>query len=102
MLKQTAQQRVKKNRICLESCLSQLITTLEHSVQLQETEIKSPSRLPTISSGETPLLPLNSYFCEVVHDVHVPYPKTCGARFCSVGKSIFWLFLRIQNKRLSF
>lgn len=29
VLKQTAQQRVKKNRSCLEPCLRQLITTLE-------------------------------------------------------------------------
>lgn len=29
VLKQTAQQRVRKNRSCLEPCLRQLITTLE-------------------------------------------------------------------------
>lgn len=89
LLKQTAQQRVKKNRICLESCLNQLITTLEHSVQMQEIESKSPSRVPTIGSAEAQLLPTNSFFYEAMHDIHIPYPKTCGARFCSVGKYLF-------------
>ncbi|EEB18318.1 conserved hypothetical protein [Pediculus humanus corporis] len=88
LLKQTAQQRVKKNRICLESCLNQLITTLEHSVQIQEIESKSPSRVPTIGSAEAQLLPTNSFFYEAMHDIHIPYPKTCGARFCSVDKLV--------------
>ncbi|KAK6632142.1 hypothetical protein RUM44_007172 [Polyplax serrata] len=88
ILKQTAQQRVKRNRTCLESCLLQLITTLEHTVRLQETEIKSPSRVPSIARGETPLLSNNSYMYDTMQDVQVPYPKTCGARFCSVDKLV--------------
>ncbi|KAL0274103.1 UNVERIFIED_CONTAM: hypothetical protein PYX00_006613 [Menopon gallinae] len=83
ILKQTAQQRVKKSKVCLESCITQLLTTLENSAQILEAETKQSSRSQPVSSSEISLNH-NSYFYGTMQDVHIPYPKTCGARFCSV------------------
>ncbi|GLG98684.1 GATOR complex protein WDR59 [Gryllus bimaculatus] len=56
-LKQTAQQRVRKNKSCLEPCLRQLVSTLDQSNNIYGS----------------------------FQDAYIPFPRTSGAKFCSVG-----------------
>ncbi|KAG8038614.1 hypothetical protein G9C98_007321 [Cotesia typhae] len=69
VLKQTSQQRVKKNRTCLEPCLRQLIITLEQT-------------------------------CVPSENNYIPFPRTSGAKFCSLG--ILVCFGRSTFTRRSF
>uniref|UniRef100_A0A0V0G8I0 Putative conserved wd40 repeat-containing protein n=1 Tax=Triatoma dimidiata TaxID=72491 RepID=A0A0V0G8I0_TRIDM len=81
LLKHSAQQRVKKNRPCVESCIKQLVFTLEElsqpadreklqQLQMQATLFNSPS--------------LNVKF----QNSCIPFPRTSGAKFCGVGTLI--------------
>ncbi|KAJ8687709.1 hypothetical protein QAD02_023503 [Eretmocerus hayati] len=81
ILKQTAQQRVKKSRTCLESCLKQLVTILEqlcHKDEAENGHIGYHMQLKDdfINSNE---------ICSNYHDAYIPFPRTSGAKFCSVG-----------------
>ncbi|XP_073988068.1 WD repeat domain 59 isoform X2 [Rhodnius prolixus] len=81
-LKHSAQQRIKKNRPCLESCIRQLVFTLEelsqpedadklHQLQKQAVLFYSPS--------------VNLKF----ENNCIPFsPRTSGAKFCGVGTLI--------------
>lgn len=69
-----ALQRVQKNRTCLESCLRQLATTLD-----QLNLDNDSGRLYDIPYME-PVNVLGSF-----SDVCIPFPRTSGAKFCSVS-----------------
>ncbi|XP_063913443.1 GATOR2 complex protein WDR59 [Zophobas morio] len=73
-LNHLAQQRVSKNRTCLESCLRQMVTTLEQlSADSENDRIFDPSYTE-------PSNVFGGY-----NDAYIPFPRTSGAKFCSVG-----------------
>ncbi|CAH1114309.1 unnamed protein product [Psylliodes chrysocephalus] len=74
MLKHLAQQRVSKNRTCLEPCLRQMVTTLE--------QLSSDTENNRIYNR--PYLEPSSLFAGY-NDAYIPFPRTSGAKFCSVG-----------------
>lgn len=74
-LSHIAQQRVSKNRTCLESCLRQLVTTLE---QLSKDSDKPVHFDNSYIEPSTTLL--HSF-----DDAYIPFPRTSGAKFCSVS-----------------
>ncbi|XP_065163730.1 GATOR2 complex protein WDR59 [Atheta coriaria] len=80
-----AQQRVLKNRTCLEPCLRQLVSFLEQLPQ-DATKIYTPYL-------ESPNI-FGSY-----NDAYIPFPRTSGAKFCSVSTLV--CFGRPQTRRLS-
>ncbi|XP_058792882.1 GATOR complex protein WDR59 isoform X2 [Phymastichus coffea] len=81
VLKQTAQQRVRKNRSCLEPCLRQLIATLEQTCVKDETE---NNHLGYHIQHTENFLNSNK-ICSNYQDSYIPFPRTSGAKFCSVG-----------------
>lgn len=81
VLKQTAEQRVKKNRSCLEPCLRQLITTLEQTCVDDEND--SGGRLSYIQTNPDYLG--STGICPNYRDTCIPFPRTSGAKFSSVG-----------------
>lgn len=91
-LKRTAQQRVRKNRSCLEPCLRQLVSTIEKcSLNASEEIIDTTKDYLKMQ----PLLatPSNNSF----HDAYIPFPRTSGAKFCSVNSLV--CFGRPPNAR---
>lgn len=81
VLQQTAQQRVRKNRSCLEPCLRLLITTLEQTCVTDESEnnhldYRMESNVDFLNSGN---------MCPNYHDNYIPFPRTSGSKFCSAG-----------------
>ncbi|XP_045471317.1 GATOR complex protein WDR59 isoform X2 [Harmonia axyridis] len=72
-LNHLAQQRVSKNRTCLESCLRQMVTTFEQLVT--DTEADRMYENSFIHSANT----LGGFI-----DAYIPFPRTSGAKFCSV------------------
>ncbi|KAJ8954387.1 hypothetical protein NQ318_011060 [Aromia moschata] len=73
-LNHLAQQRVSKNRTCLEPCLRQMVTTLEQLSTDIENDI----------IYERPYIePVNVF--GGYNDAYIPFPRTSGAKFCSVG-----------------
>ncbi|XP_057291888.1 GATOR complex protein WDR59-like isoform X2 [Hydractinia symbiolongicarpus] len=87
-LSEVAQQHVKFNRTCLEPCLRQLIA------QIQEFKIKDSVRSDDSLTPQTPPAnAINSFTFKRAElgsdpsyqDSTVPFPRTCGARFCGVG-----------------
>ncbi|CAH1183281.1 unnamed protein product [Phaedon cochleariae] len=73
MLKHLAQQRVSKNRTCLEPCLRQMVTTLEQlSSDLESNRFDRQYIEPSSIFGG-------------YNDAYIPFPRTSGAKFCSVG-----------------
>ncbi|OAD54322.1 WD repeat-containing protein 59 [Eufriesea mexicana] len=81
VLKQTAQQRVKKNRSCLEPCLRQLITTLEQTCKKDENE---SSHLGYDIQDNANFLSSSNMYTNY-QDAYIPFPRTSGAKFCCVG-----------------
>ncbi|XP_050579579.1 GATOR complex protein WDR59 isoform X2 [Bombus affinis] len=81
VLKQTAQQRVKKNRSCLEPCLRQLITTLEQTCKKDENE---SSHLGYDIQDNANFLNSSNMYTNY-QDAYIPFPRTSGAKFCCVG-----------------
>ncbi|KAJ8947981.1 hypothetical protein NQ314_008516 [Rhamnusium bicolor] len=73
-LNHLAQQRVSKNRTCLEPCLRQMVTTLEQlSADVENDRIyERPYMEPANVFGG-------------YNDAYIPFPRTSGAKFCSVG-----------------
>ncbi|XP_072391428.1 GATOR2 complex protein WDR59 isoform X1 [Diabrotica undecimpunctata] len=89
MLKHLAQQRVSKNRTCLEPCLRQMVTTLE--------QLSSDTENSRIYNR--PYLEPSSLFAGY-NDAYIPFPRTSGAKFCSVGTLV--CFGRpVHSRRLS-
>lgn len=76
VLKQTAQQRVSKNRTCLEPCLRRLVAVLE-SLPLYSENDKNLS----FSVQHPYLEPVYGSY----NDAYIPFPRTSGAKFCSVN-----------------
>ncbi|KAF4521796.1 hypothetical protein B566_EDAN011381 [Ephemera danica] len=83
VLKQTAQQRVRKNKSCLEPCLRQLVATLEQIAQLEETTSVDTNVLTPFLQSSQFLEPSSLYGS--FKDAYIPFPRTSGAAFCSVG-----------------
>ncbi|XP_043265294.1 GATOR complex protein WDR59 isoform X1 [Colletes gigas] len=81
VLKQTAQQRVKKNRSCLEPCLRQLIATLEQTCKKDENE---SSHLGYDIQDNANFLSSSNIYTNY-QDAYIPFPRTSGAKFCCVG-----------------
>ncbi|KAI4488494.1 hypothetical protein M0802_011600 [Mischocyttarus mexicanus] len=81
VLKQTAQQRVRKNRSCLEPCLRQLIITLEQICKNDENET---THLDYYIQDNANFLN-SSNMCNSYQDAYIPFPRTSGAKFCCVG-----------------
>lgn len=86
-LKQTAQQRVRKNKSCLEPCLRQLVSTLDQ-ISLTEESEKTYDRLIESSN-----------IFGGFQNAYIPFPRTSGARFGSVDKLV--CFGRPFFRRLS-
>lgn len=67
-----AQQRVLKNRTCLEPCLRQFTALLE--------------QLATDSAEQRPYLETQTLYGTLNdNDAYIPFPRTSGAKFCSVS-----------------
>ncbi|XP_011330381.2 GATOR complex protein WDR59 isoform X2 [Ooceraea biroi] len=81
VLTQTAQHRVRKNRSCLEPCLRQLIITLEQTCKKDEDE-NSHLVYHMQNNGDFLSSPT---ICANYQDSYIPFPRTSGAKFCSVG-----------------
>ncbi|XP_012270221.1 GATOR complex protein WDR59 [Orussus abietinus] len=81
LLKQTAQQRVRKNRLCMESCLRQLITALEQTSRSDEPE---SNNMGYRIQHNTNFLSSNNIFTNY-QDAYIPFPRTSGIKFCCVG-----------------
>ncbi|XP_053594553.1 GATOR complex protein WDR59 isoform X1 [Microplitis demolitor] len=81
VLKQTSQQRVKKNRTCLEPCLRQLIITLEQMCVPDESE----SNLLDYHIQSNADFLNSTAICTNYQDNYIPFPRTSGAKFCSLG-----------------
>lgn len=69
----TAQQRVSKNRTCLEPCLRQFVVTLEQLVD------------PSDGNRHHQHVYLESDVLGSFNDACIPFPRTSGAKFCSVS-----------------
>lgn len=88
-LKMTANQRVKCGKTCLEQCLRALVNALKKSTSGDDKNylrLQSP-RLEGALSG-------------ALHDACVPFPKTSGARFSSVGVLVCFA-QSLNTKRIS-
>lgn len=87
VLKQTAQQRVSKNRTCLEPCLRRFVASLEHlSANLENKDLNYKVQHPYFE-------PVFGSF----NDAYIPFPRTSGAKFCSVSTLV--CFGRPPNAR---
>ncbi|XP_050309674.1 GATOR complex protein WDR59 isoform X2 [Anthonomus grandis grandis] len=73
-LNHLAQQRVSKNRTCLEPCLRQMVATLEQLACDIDLD-RNFDRVYTESA-----LTVGGY-----NDSYIPFPRTSGAKFCSVN-----------------
>lgn len=74
-LTHVATQRVLKNRTCLEPCLRQFVALLEQAASdMMENRpyIESPNLFGTFNDN----------------DAYIPFPRTSGAKFCSVDKLV--------------
>ncbi|XP_059471344.1 GATOR complex protein WDR59 isoform X2 [Neocloeon triangulifer] len=75
-VKQTAQQRVRKNKSCLEPCLRTLVSSLESLVLTEDTsgnnDFMSQYLEPTSVYGS-------------FKDAYIPFPRSSGVAFCSAG-----------------
>lgn len=80
-----AQQRVAKNRTCLESCLRHMVTLMDQLVSDPEIPKMYDSFIPNVNT-------FGDY-----NDAYIPFPRTSGARFCSVD--ILVCFGRQANGR---
>lgn len=89
-LSHVAQQRVLKNRTCLESCLRTLVATLE---QLNTATDNS-------RSYENSYIESNNFNFSSFSDLYIPFPRLSGAKFCSVSHLV--VFGRpTQSRRIS-
>ncbi|XP_017785327.1 PREDICTED: WD repeat-containing protein 59 isoform X2 [Nicrophorus vespilloides] len=70
-----AQQRVLKNRTCLEPCLRHMVATLEQLA----------SDLNDKRRYDSPYFEPPNLFGAYNEDAYIPFPRTSGAKFCSVS-----------------
>lgn len=118
VLVQTAQQRVKKNRSCLEPCLRQLNITLEqvsrsllfelmqpltknfylyHAQQMCKKDEDESSHLVYHMQDNSNFLS-SPNICANYQDSYIPFPRTSGAKFCCVGAyTLYILTLHFLN-----
>ncbi|KAK9693895.1 WD domain, G-beta repeat [Popillia japonica] len=73
-LNHVAQQRVIKNRTCLEPCLRQLVATIE---QCNSDSVENKSQF------EMNYIETNMF--GTFNNTYIPFPRTSGAKFCSVS-----------------
>lgn len=111
VLKMNAQNRLRKGKPCLEHCLRALVTTMKKVRHFYPRSHESHrliqcAPLQITSAGDKSYLRLQSPRLEgalsgALHDACVPFPKTCGARFCQVG--ILVTFVQpLNSKGISF
>lgn len=79
VLKQTSQQRVHKNRSCLEPCLRQLVVALEQLSNSEEDKTLLRHQVSPVSFLD------HSTTYTSFQDAFIPFPRTSGAKFCNVG-----------------
>nr|XP_006825086.1 PREDICTED: WD repeat-containing protein 59-like [Saccoglossus kowalevskii] len=99
ILQETSHQHVKRNRTCLEPCIRKLVTGLETLTvddKVQDSS-QTPYNLQNVSVVKQPVMPIISYGS--YRDHNIPFPRTSGARFCSVGKLV--VFMRPVVKKSS-
>ncbi|XP_071959195.1 GATOR2 complex protein WDR59-like [Antedon mediterranea] len=84
-LKDTCRQCVQQSRPCLEACLQQLSIPLQsmQSPSNSQTIVGSPSMYRHQYSPTQANYKYNSF-----SDKCIPFPRTCGARFCGVDKLV--------------
>ncbi|XP_041375687.1 GATOR complex protein WDR59-like isoform X2 [Gigantopelta aegis] len=90
VLTSTSQKQVQRKMNCLEPCLRQLIAALDDMTKLER---KSPDSVASFNIQQSPaVIPsanfLPMYSISSFQDSSVPFPRTSGARFCSVGKLV--------------
>lgn len=73
-LNHLAIQRVSRNRTCLEPCLRQMVTTLEQLL----VDIDNDRTFERVYVEAT-------ISAEGYNDAYIPFPRTSGAKFCSVN-----------------
>lgn len=115
VLKLNAQSRLRKGKTCLEQCLRALVTNLKKVWNIfnhLNTDLNDGFSFLLLfnfqitSTGDKSYLRLQSPRLEgalsgALHDACVPFPKTCGARFCQVG--ILVTFIQpLNSKGISF
>ncbi|XP_034236039.1 GATOR complex protein WDR59 isoform X2 [Thrips palmi] len=83
VLKHTAQQRVRKNRTCLDPCLRQLVSSLQQLSLSEDNESKTAT-FPRLQSQPSPYLDANNMY-RSFQDANIPFPRTSGAKFCGAG-----------------
>ncbi|KAF6215398.1 hypothetical protein GE061_010150 [Apolygus lucorum] len=77
VLRQTAQQRVKKNRSCLEPCIRQMSEALDEALRTDDSD---QAQFVQIQGALLQHPSLYSF-----RDAYIPFPRTSGAKFCNVG-----------------
>lgn len=87
ILQNTAHMQVKRNRPCIEPCLRDLVAALDRR-----------STTMNLTNSLTPSLTMDSLYGSF-HDVNIPFPRTCGARFC--GADLLICFSRPSHLQLS-
>ncbi|XP_026282882.1 GATOR complex protein Wdr59 isoform X2 [Frankliniella occidentalis] len=83
VLKHTAQQRVRKSRVCLEACLRQLVSSLQQLSLSEDNESKTATFL-RMQSQPTPYMDASNMY-RSFQDTNVPFPRTSGAKFSGAG-----------------
>ncbi|XP_077982263.1 GATOR2 complex protein WDR59-like [Glandiceps talaboti] len=87
VLLDTSRQHVTRNRTCLEPCIRQLVMSLDMftTEEYIQDSSQTPYNLQTVQQ-QVPVIPTTTYGS--YQDHNIPFPRTSGARFCSVGKLI--------------
>uniref|UniRef100_A0A1B6LD05 RWD domain-containing protein n=1 Tax=Graphocephala atropunctata TaxID=36148 RepID=A0A1B6LD05_9HEMI len=79
VLKHIAQQRVNKNRSCLEPCLRQLVVALERLSNNEDIDRN------ILRHQVSPVSLVDHSALTSFQDASIPFPRSSGARFCGVG-----------------
>ncbi|XP_052233615.1 GATOR complex protein WDR59-like isoform X3 [Dreissena polymorpha] len=82
VMNETIQKSVKKNLNCLEPCIRQVASAFD-SMNLEERKTPDTDPFPVTGGFHAPFihpLPFSGY-----QDNSIPFPRTCGAQFNSVG-----------------
>lgn len=81
VLKETAEQKVRSNEVCLEACLIQLVATLNQTSNDDEEK----------SSTDKPADDDNKSTSDEKQETYVLPPRTCGAKFCHIGMLVCFM-----------
>ena len=87
ILQNTAHMQVKRNRPCLEPCLRDFMAALD----------RRPNTMNSLNNL-TANINMDTLYGSF-HDVNIPFPRTCGARFC--GPDLLVCFSRPSNLNLT-